>query len=490
MWFGLTIARSRPASTQWCRKTELRTLRAARPTPNETFETPSDVSTPGSSSLIRRMPSIVSTADGRHSSSPVVSVKVSVSKISSCGSSPCSSQTSSWIRCAISSLRSRVLAIPTSSIVSAISAGAVGEGDRRDAVELVAPGLEVDRVDDRAAGDLVERLLDHVRLGRVDLDRRGLRERDLLGHEPHLLVLVLALGQRDAEVEHVRAALDLVLGDLDEAVVVVGQQQLLRLARALRVDALADERRRRVLGDRRRGHHRGHVRRARGGARAGDVAADAVDDRGDVLGGGAAAAADDADVVALDELAEDVGQRAGLLGEDRLAVRALVRDAGVRDAVDRDGAELAEEADRVAHVLGAGRAVQADHVDLERLERREHGGDVGAEEHLPAVGQERDRGLERHGAAGGLERLAGAEDRGLDLEDVLRGLDDQQVGAAVDQAPRLLLEDRRRARGSVIRPSVGSSEAGSWPVGPIEPATKRCSPIARRAISAALRLIS
>ena len=43
---------------------------------------------------------------------------------------------------------------------------------------------------------------------------------------------------------------------------------------------------------------------------------------------------------------------------------------------------------------------------------------------------------------------------------------------------------------NVIRPSVGSSEAGSWPVGPIEPATKRCSPIARRAISAALRLIS
>ena len=142
---------------------------------------------------------------------------------------------------------------------------AVGEGDRRDAVELVAPGLEVDRVDDRAARDLVERLLDHLRLGRVDLDRRGLGERDLLGHEPHLLVLVLALGQRDAEVEHVRAALDLVLGDLDEAVVVVGEQQLLRLARALRVDALADERRRRVLGDRRRGHHR--RRRAAGAGR-------------------------------------------------------------------------------------------------------------------------------------------------------------------------------------------------------------------------------
>ena len=80
-----------------------------------------------------------------------------------------------------------------------------------------------------------------------------------------LLVLVGALGQRDAEVEHVRAALDLVLGDLHEAVVVVGEEQLLRLARALRVDALADERRRRVLHERRAGHHRAEALGARGG---------------------------------------------------------------------------------------------------------------------------------------------------------------------------------------------------------------------------------
>ena len=66
--------------------------RAAATTPKETFETPSDVLTPGSSSLTRRMPSIVSTADGLHSSSPVVSVNVRTSKISSSRSSPCSSQ--------------------------------------------------------------------------------------------------------------------------------------------------------------------------------------------------------------------------------------------------------------------------------------------------------------------------------------------------------------------------------------------------------------
>ena len=75
---------------------------------------------------------------GLHSSSPVVSVNVSASKISASRSSPCSSQASSTIRLAISTLRSAVLAMPTSSIVSAISGGAVRLGERRDHVELVA----------------------------------------------------------------------------------------------------------------------------------------------------------------------------------------------------------------------------------------------------------------------------------------------------------------------------------------------------------------
>ena len=53
MWLGLTIARSRPASTQWCRNTELSTARAPGETPKETFETPSEVFTRGISRLDR-----------------------------------------------------------------------------------------------------------------------------------------------------------------------------------------------------------------------------------------------------------------------------------------------------------------------------------------------------------------------------------------------------------------------------------------------------
>ena len=199
--------------------------------------------------------------------------------------------------------------------------GAVLEAQRHDVVELVAAGLEVDRVDDRAAGDLLERRLHHVGLGRVDLDRRRQRERDLLDELAHLLGLVLALGQRDAEVEHVRAALDLALGDLQQAVVVVGEQQLLRLREpceltrsptivgrgscASGVAAIIEE----TCGGR-------GARRAADGVRSFTRSAIARD----VLGRRAAAAADDADAVALDELAERRGERLGLLGEDRLAV--------------------------------------------------------------------------------------------------------------------------------------------------------------------------
>ena len=121
MWFGLTIARSSPASTQWCRKTLLRIARAAGDTPKLTFDTPSDVRQPGSAAFTRRMPSIVSTALGRHSGSPVVSVNVRTSKISSSRGRPCASQ-SAAMRSAISLLRSAVRAMPCSSIVSAMRA--------------------------------------------------------------------------------------------------------------------------------------------------------------------------------------------------------------------------------------------------------------------------------------------------------------------------------------------------------------------------------
>ena len=83
-----TMAESSPASTHSCRKTEFSTWRAAGLRPNETFESPRIVDTPGSSVLIDRMPSIVSMPSRRLSSMPVDNGRASGSKRRSSGSSP------------------------------------------------------------------------------------------------------------------------------------------------------------------------------------------------------------------------------------------------------------------------------------------------------------------------------------------------------------------------------------------------------------------
>ena len=401
MWLGLTIARSSPASTQWCRKTELRTARGRGETPKETLETPSEVFTPGISALIRRIPSIVSTAEGFHSSSPVVRVKVSASKISASGSRPCSSQAMSRIRLAISTLRSAVFAIPTSSIVSAISAApcALASGTTTSALS-------------RPASRLIELTIARPGIcSSAALITSGSVESTWIGagwvseirfdHRAHLLVLVLALGQRDADVEHVGAAFDLVFGDLDEAVVVVGEQQLLGLARALRVDPLADQGRARLLHQRGRGHHRGDLDRARRRALAGHAAADPLADRGDVLGRRPAAAADDADAVALDELAQRRRQRLRAL-RGRSSRRRGPAAAGRRWGCSGPAAGCVSPRKRIASRMSSGPVEQLSPITStsSAAQRRQHRLDVGAEQHLAAVGEQRDAGLDRQRAAG------------------------------------------------------------------------------------------
>src|SRR6185437_208274 len=100
-----------------------------------------------------------------------------------------------------------------------------------------------------------------------------------------------------------RAARDLVLGDLHEPVVVGGQEQLLGLARALTIHALADHRGARLLHERGCRDHRRKV----GGTRhwtwldlaTSGWAIDQFGDCPDVVGGRPAATAHHAHAVAL-----------------------------------------------------------------------------------------------------------------------------------------------------------------------------------------------
>ena len=143
------------------------------------------------------------------------------------------------------------------------------------------------------------------------------------------------------------------------------------------------------------------------------------------------------------------------------------RQAGVREHGDRQAAVVGEVADVLAHLGGAGRAVDAEDVGAHGVDGGEGGADLGAEQH--AAGQlDRDLHLQRHLAALGRHGPPGADDRRLRRQQVELGLDEEQVDAAVEQAAALRLRSRRAAR----RRGSARATATSCP-GPTEPATNR-----------------
>ncbi len=87
----------------------------------------------------------------------------------------------------------------------------------------------------------------------------------------------------------------------------------------------------------------------------------------------------------------------------------------------------------LAHLGRAGGAVEADEVDLERLERRQRGADLRAHQHR-AGGLDGHLGEQRQPDAGRPERAPGAVQGRLGLEQVLGGLDEDRVRAPLDQA--------------------------------------------------------
>lgn len=90
----------------------------------------------------------------------------------------------------------------------------------------------------------------------------------------------------------------------------------------------------------------------------------------------------------------------------------------------------------LAHLGGAGGAVQADVVDAERLQRGERGADLRAEQH-GAGGLHGDLHDQRQVQVGLGQRLLAAQDGGLGLQQVLAGLHQERVGATRDQAYRV-----------------------------------------------------
>ena len=90
----------------------------------------------------------------------------------------------------------------------------------------------------------------------------------------------------------------------------------------------------------------------------------------------------------------------------------------------------------LGHLGRTGRAVEPDDVDLERVDGAQGRRDLGPGQHAPGE-LDRDLRLERHLPADGGHRPPGADDRGLETEQVELGLDQHQIDAAFEQAPAL-----------------------------------------------------
>ncbi len=303
---------------------------------------------------------------------------------------------------------------------------------------LVLAVLEVDRVDDRLAAVELERRLDHLGVGGVDHQRRidgAAQARNHLGHVGEFL----AADEGGADVERVRAFLDLLARHAEDAVPIFRILELAEFLRAVGVAALADREDRVLLAQRHLAVERGdgghpmHAALHRHGAEM--CAAHALQhrvDRGDVLGPGAAAAADQIHAVLGDEASVPVGEFLGCEGIHGLAVHQLGQ-ARVRLHRDQARPVLRQPFHMLRHFRRAGGAVEAEAVDVEGMQRGRGGGDVGADE-------ERAGGLHRHlhhdrqlRAALGVGDLR-AVDRRLDLQRVLAGLDQERIRATRDQS--------------------------------------------------------
>ena len=343
------------------------------------------------------------------------------------------------MRRATSSLALRALRHPALVDRQRDDRGAVLARERQYGVDLRPSRLEMNRVEDRPSGIVLQRGFEDFGLGRIDRQRRFDRLREPPHDLAHLHFFVGSLGERAADVEHVRAALDLLARDERDIVVALLEQEALEPARALRVDALAHDQRRGLLFERDRRYRRGDLF---AGLRLQSprLARDAVDrgaQRGDVRGRRAAASADDVDAEiakrkrrararALRALPDRSSRRCGpISGSPALGMT-------LTNARERSH----KITNRVAHLRRPRRAVQADDFDVERVEHRANRANVGAEQHA-AFGDQRRLRLNRHAPHAARELAADSGDRRLELQQVLHRLEQEQIDAALDERASL-----------------------------------------------------
>ena len=314
--------------------------------------------------------------------------------------------------------------------------GAMAAHDLGVAQKLRLPLLERDRIHHRLALQAFEAGLDHSELGGIHHDRNacdvGLRRHQIEEGDHGLFRIEQAFVH--VHVDDLGAVLDLIARDVERARVVARSDELAEPRRAGDVGALADIhernfRRQREILQARQAQPARHV-----GYDARRLAFDRAHDGGDVGGRGAAAAADDVDEARRGELADQLGHEVRTL----VVAAEFVGQPGVRIGTDQGVGDARDLRHVGAHLLGSERAVQSDRYRrgvTHRVPERRRGlpGQQTAREIRNGAGDHH-----RQAHATRLRHLGDRIDGGLGVERVEDGLDQQQIGTALDQSLDLL----------------------------------------------------
>src|SRR5215469_9615253 len=110
------------------------------------------------------------------------------------------------MRLAIATFLSAVSAIPSSSMVKAITAAAKRLVMGRTLEVRFSPSSKLSRIDDGLAGNALERFFHHVGFGGIHQDRCGNTGCNFLQNGSHVALLILT-DYGAAQVEHVRAVI-------------------------------------------------------------------------------------------------------------------------------------------------------------------------------------------------------------------------------------------------------------------------------------------
>ena len=318
----------------------------------------------------------------------------------------------------------------------------VGTAQARVMQEGFLALFQGNRVHHRLALNAFQPGLDHLPFRGIDHDRHpgdiGFRGDQVQVIDHGLFAVDQALIHVD--VDDLGAVLDLIAGHIQRRREIAIGDQLAETGRAGDVGAFAHVHKGNVGGLRKRLQPRKAQGRRDLGDFAGRDARHGLGNGADMFGGRAAAAADDIDQT----LAREFGHLRGHLGGGFVVSAHLVRQAGIGIGADQRVGHVRDLGQMWAHGFGAKGAVQPDGQGLGVADRMPEGGGRLARQRAPR--QVGDRARDHHRQAQVLfdEDLFAGEDGGLGVQRVEDRLDQDQVGAAIHQAPDLFRVSRRQ----------------------------------------------